>query len=261
MATNEAMLLTALANGTAIAGFQPQNNKQAYLAYLCGQELTLPTPRSVEEALLYNLCANGGMGGGSGDFEITHCDYLFDGARGKLYNELLAFVKKPTSAMYMFNETEGVDEITLEGVDFSKCKMFNCMFYYTKAKRVDVSSMDMSGMSSGGANYIFRACEAEEILGVGRNTNINYNFRDWLMDISTNLKRLTISPYAKGMNQPIDIENCSFTRETMVELFNSLPATCTSTITITGNPCVTDGTLTDDDKAIATNKGCTIIAE
>lgn len=30
-------------------------------------------------------------------------------------------------------------------------------------------------------------------------------------------------------------------------------------ITITGNPCVTDGTLTDEDKAIAIGKGWTIV--
>lgn len=51
-------------NGTPITEFQPQNNKQAYLAYLCGAGNALPTPRSVEEVLLYNLCMNGGTGGG-----------------------------------------------------------------------------------------------------------------------------------------------------------------------------------------------------
>jgi hypothetical protein len=48
----------------------------------------------------------------------------------------------------------------------------------------------------------------------------------------------------------------------MVEMFNSLPdasdVTGAKNITITGNPCVTDGTLTAADMAIATNKGYTL---
>lgn len=53
------MLLTALANGTKITEFQPQNNKQAYLAYLCGADIALPEPRTNEEVLLYKLCVGG----------------------------------------------------------------------------------------------------------------------------------------------------------------------------------------------------------
>lgn len=65
------MLLTALTNGIPITEFQPQNNKQAYLAYLNGLEIELPEPRTMEEALLYNYCVNGGgnSGGGKGTVE------------------------------------------------------------------------------------------------------------------------------------------------------------------------------------------------
>lgn len=58
--------MTALLNGIPITEFQPQNNKQAYLAYLCGAGNKLPEPRTVEEVLLYNLCMSGGVGGGNG---------------------------------------------------------------------------------------------------------------------------------------------------------------------------------------------------
>lgn len=65
--TNETVLLSALSNGgTVRPDFQPQNNKQAYLAYLNGLDISLPEPRTVEEELLYNLCLNGGAGGGGG---------------------------------------------------------------------------------------------------------------------------------------------------------------------------------------------------
>lgn len=249
-----------MTEGTAInPAFQPQNNKQAYLAYLCGLNISLPSPRSVEEELLYNLCVNGGGGGGA-DFVITYCDHLFDGERASLYSVLRPNIGKPTNAEYMFNEATGIDKIELSGIDFSQCDEFRSMFYGAKISQIDVSSVDMSGIPSGsGANYMFAYCEAEEILGIGRNVNINHRFRDFLMDIGKSLRRLTFSPYAKGMNQTIDISNCSFERSGMVELFNSLPSTCSSTINITGNPCVTDGTLTAADRAIATNKGCTLV--
>lgn len=50
---------------TAVTEFRPQNNTQAYLAYLNGFEGELPEPRSIEEVLLYNLCVKGIGGGGS----------------------------------------------------------------------------------------------------------------------------------------------------------------------------------------------------
>lgn len=50
----------------ATTEFQPQNNTQAYLAYLNGIGDALPEPRTVEETLLYNLCVNGGVSGGGG---------------------------------------------------------------------------------------------------------------------------------------------------------------------------------------------------
>lgn len=206
------------------------------------------------------MCVKGIGGGGSSEgYEITYLENLFYYSRSSLYDVWVSRIKSPTDVSSLFYYADDISNLDLTRIDFSKCNTFTRMFSFSNIKVIDVSSVDMSSLKSGGANYMFSYCNAEEILGVGRNANINYNFRDWLQGVGTSLKRLTISPYAKGMNQPIDIENCSFTREAMVELFESLPATCTSTITITGNPCVTDGTLTAEDKAIATNKGCTIV--
>lgn len=78
------------------------------------------------------------------------------------------------------------------------------------------------------------------------------------------LKRLTFCQsdegyYTKNYAKNLPIQYCSFDRDGMLEVFNTLPdasdVTVTSTITITGNPCVTDGTLTEEDMAIATAKG------
>ena len=59
--TNEITLLKALKDGATInPNFQPQNNKQAYLAYLCGLNIALPEPRTAEEILLCKLCVDNG---------------------------------------------------------------------------------------------------------------------------------------------------------------------------------------------------------
>lgn len=82
-----------------------------------------------------------------------------------------------------------------------------------------------------------------------------------------NLRRLVFNttniPYVnKTADKSFSIAYCSFDRAGMVEMFNSLPdandVTGAKNITITGNPCVTNGTLTAEDMAIATNKGYTL---
>lgn len=68
-----------MANGATInPKFQPQNNKQAYLAYLCGLEINLPAPRTAEEALMRLLCENGGgnEGGDGIDVALTEQEAL-----------------------------------------------------------------------------------------------------------------------------------------------------------------------------------------
>jgi hypothetical protein len=68
--------------------------------------------------------------------------------------------------------------------------------------------------------------------------------------------------FNKGYAKNLDIKYCSFARDGMVEMFNTLPdandVTGTKVITITGNPCVVNGTLTEEDIAIATAKGYTV---
>jgi hypothetical protein len=84
------------------------------------------------------------------------------------------------------------------------------------------------------------------------------------------LKRLTfrtdLPEGTYSIRSAINIKYCSFDREGMIEMFNTLPDITAANvsasykkITITGNPCVTDGTLTEEDKAIATNKGWTLV--
>lgn len=69
------MLTMALVNRTTIAEFQPQNNKQAYLAYLCGADIALPEPRTTEEVLLHSLCVSGGVRSGGGNRPAVNVSY------------------------------------------------------------------------------------------------------------------------------------------------------------------------------------------
>lgn len=73
-----------------------------------------------------------------------------------------------------------------------------------------------------------------------------------------NLSKLTLVPTVTNWaGAPILLSNMSFSREAIIEFFNSLPIiTSAKAITLTGNPGVSS--LTDADKAIATQKGWTL---
>lgn len=270
-------------SGTPITEFQPQNNKQAYLAYLCGAGNALPTPRSVEEVLLYNLCLNG-MGGG-GSVEIKDCACLFADDGGGYASEmrveeidtLMPLVKQPTRATHMFYGWVSGDcptEVDLSKSDWSKCIDFKGMFGDNRAiKRVDMSTVDMSGVTSNSAaedlfdsgNYAL-----EEVIGVYHKLKKGTKLRATFRGTSSSpkpLRRFTFAPDIglpiSCYSEPFNFVYCSFDREGMVEMFNSLPVNTQggnyAVIKIAGNPCVVDGTLTDDDRAIATGKGWTLV--
>lgn len=108
-------------------------------------------------------------------------------------------------------------------------------------------------------NYLFNKCTSlEEVLnvdfsGMKRTDGTAYNY--WLTNVTT-LKRLTFAPQCTYV-KTFSIKNMQFTRETLVELFNSLPTNpYAETITVTGNPGAAE--LTEADIAIATSKNFTI---
>lgn len=70
--TNETTLLKAIKDGAIInPDFQPQNNKEAYLARLCGLKNAIPEPRTAEEVLLYKMCVDGINSSGKPEQEKT----------------------------------------------------------------------------------------------------------------------------------------------------------------------------------------------
>lgn len=265
--TNETILMSMISDETPLMEFQPQNNIQAYLAYLCGKEINLPTPRTNEEALLYQLCLNGGASGGGVKFTGIDGRYLFaDNARMDKIDETLAMCSELTSLEYMFYGSDDTRfTFDMSKIDTSKVTTMKMMFAASGVTSVDASKSDMDACTE--YESMFHNCRhLEEIVGFSApygNLTYPVGFPKGSSSTKYKLKRLTFrTDLPCAIRSSIDIRFNSFDRNGMVEMFNTLPDVSAlglpdykATIIITGNPCVTDGTLTDEDRAIATNKG------
>lgn len=255
---------------TVSPAFQPQNNKQAYLAYLNGLDIALPEPRTYEEVLLYNLCAKGVTGGGV-KFTGIDGEYLFgNGARMDKMDVILAMCKDLTSLEYMFYGADDTKfSFDMSKIDTSKVTSVKMMFCASDVVSVDMSKNDMSACTN--FDSVFYNCQVlEEIIGFSAPNN-DYSFSvDFPKGSSSSkykLKRLTFrTDLPCAISSAIDIRNNSFEREGIVEMFNTLPdvtaldlADYRRSIYIAGNPCITNGTLTDEDRAIATNRGWVLV--
>lgn len=183
--------------------------------------------------------------GGSG-VAISDMSYLFYyNARMKDYDNVIRACKDITKASYCFaySGIETFDSATFP--DTSKCGSFGYMFSNcTDLVKADLSHLDCSSMaqSNGSGFYeMFRNCEAlEEVIGFAHKSSDYPNTRETFYKCPR-LKRLTFSPDVGDFVQmDLDISDCGFEREGMVELFNSLPiAGQKCLLTIEGNPCVT----------------------
>lgn len=264
------MLLTALMNGATIdPKFQPQNNKQAYLAYLCGLDISLPEPRTEEEVLLCKLCANGGMGGG---MEFTGIDgkYMFAyDARIDKMDEILSKCSDLTDLYGMFYGSKKKFAFDMSKIDTSKVTGVEMMFCASNVTSVDMSKNDMSVCTDFSSMFL-NCSDLVEIIGFSAPSETIYGYIAFPKGSSGGnykLRRLTFRtdlPYA--IRNSIDIRFNAFERDGMVEMFNTLPdvtaldlADYNRTINITGNPCVVNGTLTGEDRAIATDKGWVLV--
>lgn len=152
--------------------------------------------------------------------------------------------------------------------------------YCSELISIDLSCFNTKDSTASAFQSMFTGCgKLEEIIGfsAANRAGCSIGFPNGNNATSpAALKRLTFRPYEGGysIRSAINIKYCSFERSGMVEMFNSLPditaanvGTSYKKITITGNPCLTgtltDGTvcetLTDEDRAIATNKGWTLV--
>lgn len=175
---------------------------------------------------------------------------------------------------YMFGYCESLPSVDVSNFDTSNVTDMNYMFYGCKLlKVINMSNFDMTNASKGvnGVRQIFYDCnKLEEIIGFSSpryDGSGNSPFPKGTASSPHPLKRLTFRTYEDekpSIKSVINISFCSFTREGLVEMFNSLPDLTgvnapNAKITITGNPCVTDGTLTDEDRLLATQKNWTLV--
>ena len=222
----------------------------------------------------------------------TRADYIFKNCTGLTSVDTTGMFGKNVSAKNMFSGSSVIKSITLvgtfnnissifyncsglESVDLTGAVLSNVVdvsslcYGCSKLRSIDMSGLNLSSVSSG--NNIFLNCSAlTEILGFAapKASSLGNPFPVGTASSPAALARLTFQQISGGyaVRTAFSVAYDSFDRTGMVEMFNSLPditplslSAAYKKITITGNPCVTDGTLTDTDKAIATDKGWTLV--
>lgn len=244
--TNEIVLLKSLITGQTVnPEFQPQNNIQAYLAYLNGLDIALPEPRTAEEVLLCNLCANG-IGGSGASFTIEDASYLFyRSARYEVKDKLISLIKNMKTAKAMFYECMKLTEAPV--LDWSSCTDADNAFYGCANMAGEI---DFAGAKLQKINSMFYNCvNLEGILNFALKSTGTFgasgSFPKGTSSTSAALKRFTFAPdNTFTALSGLDFSYCSFEREGAVEMFNSLktvsnPGGNYNQITLKGNPCVT----------------------
>lgn len=181
-----------------------------------------------------------------------------------------------TNMSSMFYGCNNLETVNLSSFNTSKATTMAQMFYNcSNLLRLDMSNFDTSNVDS--ISYFCSSRKLEEFIGFSATksagTSLTNTFPTGTSTSTSGraaLKRLTfrtdLGEGVYAIRSAFSIKNCSFTREGMVEMFNTLPdisslglSASNTKITITGNPCLTDGTLTDEDRAIATSKGWTLV--
>lgn len=154
---------------------------------------------------------------------------------------------KVTNMSYMFNSCKLITSIDFSGIDTSKVENMTGMFNYCNAL---TEILGFSALAAEGLNIGFPKGDKNGAAYALRRLTFRTDLPDGQYSIMSN----------------INIRYCSFDRAGIVEMFGTLPDLNGSgvlngnrNITITGNPCVKDGTLTDADRSIATAKGWTLI--
>lgn len=183
---------------------------------------------------------------------------------------------KPKNAQNLFNGCSSLE--TLPDLDLSSCTVIASICSNCSSLKGTVNLGPIASCSNLSSAFAYcKALEAIVDLCVKASGTVNGNsaFPVGTASSPAALKRLTFSEDSAftGMSS-FSVKYCSFERDGMLALFESLPdisdstaASSYRTLTITGNPCVTgtlaDGTacetLTDADRAIATGKGWTLV--
>lgn len=212
-------------------------------------EIELPSPRTNEEVLLYQLCVNDGVGGGSGSgsLVISDASYLFySNSRLGIIDELLGVLKDVKVAKNMFQNCTQLK--TAPTLDWSSTENANNMFDGCSNMTGEI---DLSGANLKNFQSIFNGCKKlKGILNFRFSATGSYGlsgaFPKGTVSSPAKLKRFTFAPNnTYTAISGLDFSYCSFEREGAVEMFKSLKTLTTNPggtynqITLTGNPCVT----------------------
>jgi len=193
-----------------------------------------------------------------GDMAIVDCPNAFRSCTNLKRIGELKF--KPRSMSYMFEGCYNLEEFP--EMDLSECNdMYACFKGTLLSGIFDLSNVKKCNSY---ANAFYGCTQLQGVTNIYANTanNVAWDamFPYGTSSISSIFRVVTFHPDTvvggvRGMN----LSYCSIDRENMLNFFNSLPTITASgdyaTITITGNPCITDGTLTEEDRAVATSKG------
>lgn len=202
---------------------------------------------------------------------VTDMSSMFSGYNGTTL-DVSSFDTSKVTRMYMMLACPNITSIDMSGFNTSNVTDMSQMFGSGGYTTLDFSNFDTGKVTT--MSYMFQSCKKlAEITGFSATNKAGVPI-GFPAGTSTSsrvaLKRLTfrtdLPDGVYSIRSRIDIRYCSFERDGMVEMFNTLPdvsglthSTSYKTITITGNPCVTDGSLTAEDEAIATAKGWTLV--
>lgn len=195
---------------------------------------------------------------------VTTMKYMFTNS-SKLENINLSSlnISRVTNMGYMFNNCSKLASIDVSGWNTSNVTTMENMFYYCSGlTSLNLSDLNVENVST--FEYMFSGCKALESLNL---SNINKSKIRYLANIfysCTSLVNLQFSDL--GHNQyctSIDLSPCSaLTKDSVLYLFNNAfdrtaaGYSATFTIKLHSN---TKALLTEEEIAIATNKGFTVV--
>ena len=216
--------------------------------------------------------------------KITNGEYLFEYFKGEEIKNLNFLDTSNFDTMYaMFSNCRNIASLKgVENWDTHKNKKFGYMFQYcTRITSLDLSRWDTSSATS--TNYMFYNCtsltsldlsgwdvsKVTDMSGMLNNCShlISLDLSGWDLSGITSTSALngmfaycsrltTVIGSISGIKSNITLSNSPLTRESALVFINGLE-TITATRTITFSTS-TKALLTEEDIAIATNKGWTV---
>lgn len=248
------------------------------------QAIVTITPQSGQNLTSVNFNAKHNQAGLPDGYSTGWLDVKAAGANISMlaFNSYTTVVRSEALEMFEFVGSNNINDFrymfkncssfrTIVQLNTSKGTQFNEMFYGCYSLQF-IPLLDTSSGLNFGA--MFNGCRSLQFIPL-LNTSNGAIFTDILRNCSSlqsippldtskgtvlsymvgNCRSLSVGALS-GTAQSISYSSCRLSRQALVDIFNGLATVTGKTITITGNWGAAD--LTEDDRAIATNKGWTI---